>query len=203
MFIVFEGVDRSGKTSLSLQFAQKLNTEYRAEDGYLKIHPHLQDFIWTKEPHFSSDEADMLNTPGYVDEYKRERLFFESRLRHQKIIAGKNVVCDRYIWTGLAYSYRFSPGCFRFVKELYLSESLFIQPDLYVYVDTPPEVCCSRDSNLSLDVLRELRDAYLKSMEYLKTPIIMFPYTEGEQAALEKFTELFDEYAEKTGLLEK
>jgi len=198
--VVFEGTDATGKSSLSLNFIQYLNKFFKDADGLPKIDPHLGDFVWTKEPQFSTEQADLLNSPGYIDEYRRERLFFESRIKHQKLIAGKNVICDRYIWSGLAYSYKYSPGCFRFAKELYLCEQLFIQPDLYVFVDTPPEVCCSRDPSLSLDVVRELREAYLKTKEYIKTPVLILPYVEGEEASMKKFVEMFTDYVDQGSL---
>jgi thymidylate kinase len=197
-FLVFEGVDRSGKSTLSVNFTQYLNKLYRDEDGLLKTDPHFGDFIWTKEPLFTSEESDLLNSPGYMDEYRRERLFFESRMNHQKLIAGKNVVCDRYIWTGLAYSSKYSPGCFRFAKELYLSESMFIRPDLYIFVDTPPEVCASRDESLDLDVLRELREAFLKTMDYIKTPIITIQAVDGEESTLRGLISVFEDHMAKS-----
>jgi thymidylate kinase len=193
-FIVFEGTDSAGKSSLSVNFTQYLNKQYRDADGLLKTDPHFGDFLWTKEPMFTSEEADLLNSPGYMDEYKRERLFFESRLKHQKMLAGRNVVCDRYVWTGLAYSYKYSPGCFRFAKELYLSESMFIQPDLYIFVDTPPEICVSRDATLDLDNLRELYGAFNRTRDYIKTPILTLPYVDGEDNALRSLVQLFEKH---------
>jgi thymidylate kinase len=197
-FIVFEGVDRCGKSSLSVNFTQYLNKLYRDEEGLLKADPHFGDFIWTKEPLFTSEEADLLNSPGYMDEYKRERLFFESRMKHQKLIAGKNVVCDRYIWSGLAYAHKYSQGCFRFAKELYLCETIFIQPDLYIFVDTPPEICASRDASLDLDVLRELRDSYTKTRDYIRSPVITLPYVDGEADSLKSLIALFEEHMSKS-----
>jgi thymidylate kinase len=138
MFIAFEGIDRAGKSTLSIKFAEYLNS--CKIDGLLKLDPHFGDFIWTKEPSFSIEEAKLLNTPGYVDEYRRERIFFESRIRHQNYIIAKNIVCERYLWSGLAYAFKYSPNCFRFIKELYSSDVLFAQPDLYIFVDTPIEV---------------------------------------------------------------
>lgn len=196
--IIFDGIDKVGKSTLSVNFTQYLNKLYRDEDGLLKIDPHFGDFIWTKEPLFTTEEADFLNSPGYIDEYRRERIFFESRMNHQKLIAGKNVVCDRYIWSGLAYANKYSPGCFRFAKELYLSENLFIKPDLYIFVDTPPEVCASRDAALDLDVLRELRESFLKTKDYIKTPIITIQAVDGEESTLRNLINIFDEHMAKT-----
>jgi thymidylate kinase len=196
--IIFDGIDKVGKSTLSVNFTQYLNKLYRDEDGLLKIDPHFGDFIWTKEPLFTTEEADFLNSPGYIDEYRRERIFFESRMNHQKLIAGKNVVCDRYIWSGLAYANKYSPGCFRFAKELYLSENLFIRPDLYIFVDTPPEICASRDAALDLDVLRELRESFLKTKDYIKTPIITIQAVDGEESTLRNLINIFDEHMAKT-----
>jgi thymidylate kinase len=200
MLIVFEGINKSGTSTLSLQFVQYLNKLFRGKDGLLKLDPHFGDFIWTKEPSFTSEESELLNKPSYVDEFKREKIFFESRIRHQKIIAGKNTVCDRYIWTGMAYTYKYSPNCFRFAKELYLSENLFIQPDLYVFVDTPPGVCYERDTSLDLDTLRELREAFIKTKEYVRVPTITIPSVDGEDQALARLIQEFVDYATKNNL---
>lgn len=191
MLIAFEGIDRSGKTTLSVNFAKILNSDFRDEAGLLEIDPHFGDFIWTKEPSFSTEESDKLNSPGYIDEYRRERLFFESRVRHQSMLAGKNVICDRYIWSALAYMKRFSPNCFRFGKELYLSDRLFMNPDLYVFLKTPVEICADRDESMDIDVLKELEEAYEYTRQYIKVPIINLGHIEGEQEMLFAFSEVF------------
>lgn len=191
MLIAFEGIDRSGKTTLSVNFAKILNSNFRDEAGLLEIDPHFGDFIWTKEPSFSTEESDKLNSPGYIDEYRRERLFFESRVRHQSMLAGKNVICDRYIWSALAYMKRFSPNCFRFGKELYLSDRLFTNPDLYVFLNIPPEICAQRDEGMDVDILTELSEAYESTKQYIKVPIIELPHIEGEEEMLFAFSELF------------
>lgn len=201
MLIVFEGIDASGKSTLSLSFQKYLNDEFREEEGLLRLDPHLGDFIWTKEPMFTSEEADALNSPAFTNQYARERLFFESRLRHQDIISGKNIICDRYIWSGIAYAYRFSPECYEFAKELYLSENLFIQPDLYIFVDTVPEVCVDRDHSLDLDLLRELQQAYRTTQQYIQTPVITMQAIGGEQRSLDTLVELFKAHVEQHQLM--
>jgi len=193
MFIVFEGIDGSGKSTLSVKFAEYLNNKYRDEFGLLKIDPHLGDFVWTKEPLFTTEEADRLNSPEYKNQYKREALFFESRLNHQETIAGKNVICDRYIWTGLAYSTLFSPACLGFATELYLDTSIFIQPDLYIFVDTPVEVCYTRrDSEVPKDRLDGIRNAYLATKGLLKSPVLTVSNEYEENVSFQKLVESFD-----------
>jgi thymidylate kinase len=195
MFIAFEGIDSAGKSTLSVKLAEYLNSS--KVDGLLRLDPHFGDFIWTKEPSFSIEEARLLNSPGYVDEYRRERVFFESRLRHQNIIAAKNIICEQYLWSGLAYAYKFSPNCFRFIKELYSSEKLFVQPDLYIFIDTPIEICLERDPSLDIDNQRELQEAYQKTSEYIKVPTINFQAVGDEQESLHNLIVLFEDHVKK------
>ncbi len=195
MLVVFEGVDKSGKSTLSLLFEQYLNDEFRDADGLLRVDPHLGDFSWTKEPTFTSEEADQLNSPQYESPYKRERLFFESRLRHQDMLSGKNIICDRYVWSGMAYALQYSPDCYEFAKELYLSDTLFIAPDLYVFVDTPPEVCFDRDPRVDLERLRALRQAYEDTRIFIEQPVITVQSIGGEQRSLDLLVEEFEKYA--------
>lgn len=195
MFIAFEGIERAGKSTLSIKFASYLN-EYRDGD-LLKIDPHFGDFIWTKEPSFSSEEANQLNIPGYIDEYRRERIFFESRIRHQNNIAGKNIICERYLWSGLAYAHKYSQNCFRFLKELYISDNLFIQPDLYIFVNTPVTMCVERDPNLDIDIQKELHDSYIKTRKYIKSPVITLSSVVNEELALNDLITEFKEFMEE------
>lgn len=201
MFIAFEGIDRAGKSTLSVKFAEYLNND--KIDGLLKLDPHFGDFslpspggdfVWTKEPSFSREDANLLNSAEYLDEYKRERLFFESRLKHQTYIAAKNIICERYLWSGLAYSYKYSPNCFRLLKELYNSERLFVQPDLYVFLNTPIDICVERDPSLDSDIQRELYEAYIKTQEYIKVPVISFPAVGDEQETLHNLVTLFEDH---------
>ena len=165
IFISFEGIDGSGKTTLSQLVAQKINIVQRkslpGDPGLRKelhevlpavVTPLWNDFFWTKEPTFSSEQADRLNLNG-MDSVHREIEFLIDRIAHQDCLRGagmyepargtRNVVCDRYVWSGLAYCKVFNPSVYDFVAALY-SHRYFMKPDLYVFVDTPPEVCCQR-----------------------------------------------------------
>lgn len=70
---------------------------------------------------------------------------------------------------------KFFPGCYEFVKELYKSKKLFIQPDLYVYVNAGIDVCLKRDPSLNMDTMLELWKAYelvYDDVEEIGIPII-------------------------------
>lgn len=198
MVIVFEGIDHSGKSTLSMLFMEYLNTEFKDAQGHPLIHPHLGDFVWTKEPGFSSEEADKLNSPEYKDELLRERLFFVSRSRHQNDMRSGNIVCDRYIWSGIAYAKLFSPKAYQFAKELYLSEDLFIQPDLNILVDTDPFTCHIRGQEESIEMLNKKRQSYLDTMKYIQSPVIVVESVGTPQGTLDslvkRFTSMIDRY---------
>lgn len=200
MLVAFEGPDGSGKSTLSVLFEQYLNQAFRSSDGTLKLDPHLGDFIWTKEPTFTTEEADLLNSSGCDDEFKRERLFFESRIRHQDIISGKNVICDRYLWSGITYAYVSSPACYDLLRELYLSEDLFIQPDLYIFVDTPIEVCFDRKPSVGLDRLRELRTAYTATRRYIRAPVLTVQAMGSEEYSMNNLRTKFEDYVAMNNL---
>ena len=198
MLVVFEGIDGSGKSTLSVNFAEYLNKEFRDKQGQLLVDPHLGDFIWTKEPTFSSEEADRLNSPEYKDQLKRESLFFISRTRHQTDLRSANVVCDRYIWTGIAYASIYSPDTYKFAKELYLSKDLFTQPDLHVFVDTDPLTCHIRRNSESLETLKKKRQAYIDTMRYISSPTIVLEAVNNPRESLDllvsRFREMMDKY---------
>ena len=174
-FIVFEGTDKAGKSSLSVEFQKYLNTEYSDHKGSVTIDPQLGPFVWTKEPSFTSDEADRLNSKETNNQYKREALFFESRMGHQEFLRTHNIVCDRYVWSGMAYARVFSPGCYEFSRELYRNKNLFLQPDLYIYVNAHIDTCLKRDPSLNRDTLLEIWKSFeicYDDMEEMGIPII-------------------------------
>lgn len=161
-FIVFEGIDGCGKTTLSKNVATAL------------------DCWWTKEPTFSSEQADILNLKS-KNKIEREVEFAVDRIKHGIEInsCNKNVVCDRYIWTGLAYCLKYNELAFDFVKALY-AHDFFLKPDYYIFVDTPVEICYQRSLNRtgnspqSLRDLKNIRDCFLETREIIETTSKVF-----------------------------
>jgi len=152
MFIVFEGTDGSGKTTLSKLVAGKL------------------DFPWTKEPTFSSEKADELNLKS-MDTSHREVEFAMDRVFHKEL-GLMDLVCDRYIWSGFAYCNVFNPSNLEFIKAFY-GHKFFRKPDIHVFVNTPAEVCVSRGRAQSIDMIERLKDAFFQtSGAFSSTPVI-------------------------------
>lgn len=175
MFIAFEGIDGSGKTELSVNFCQYLNERWKGkvwEDSEGGVTGY-KDFVWTKQPDFTSEEADRLNNKEiFSNPYKREALFFGSHLRNRGSINKSNKVCDRYLWTSMAYAKVFSPEVYPFLKELYSDSSLFIAPDLYVFVDTSIDCCSKRGKAQDKSLLLEIWKAYEETEPLITSPII-------------------------------
>lgn len=167
-FIVFEGVDNSGKTTVSKEI-QKL----------------MPWFTWTKEPVFSTEQADRLNSDEYKGkDAKREVLFLESRLSQQNLYNKKPCLLDRYLWTGVAYAKAFSPSIYSFAEALYTNHNIFKKPDLYIFMDTPLESCYDREPALKKEPgrLERIRQAYRDTEHLIDTPI---EYIDGSKSLAE------------------
>ena len=203
--IVFESVDRCGKTTLSKRFCEMLNKENEAGSFGVLKDSLLGPFVWTKEPSFTSEEADRLNTfSGSEHQYKRELLFYESRLNHQEFLEQHNVVCDRYTWSGMVYAKVFSPDCYETYRRLYKSKRHFIQPDLYIYVNAHIDTIMKRDPTLNRDTILDLWKAYetvYDEVEEIGIPIITInnePRSEDKEEsiklALEELMQRFKDH---------
>jgi len=141
MLIAFEGIDGSGKTTLARKFAD------------------MKEFLFTKEPTFSSEEADELNIK-HSNKADSEIEFLFDRVNHQKLIKkSEDIVCDRYLWTGMAYCRVFNSEMYSFIRKVY-THSFFRRPDCYVFIDTPPKICSQRGKIQDLPTLEKIRKAY-------------------------------------------
>lgn len=159
-FIVFEGIDNSGKTTVSKKLSNKLSW-----------------YKWSKEPVFTTEQADRLNSDEYKGkDAKREVLFLEGRLKQQELYNTRPVMLDRYIWSGLAYAKAFSPKIYNFCEALYTDFNIFKKPDLIFFMDTPVETCYDREPALKKEPgrLEKILRAYKSTRKLLsgEIPII-------------------------------
>ncbi len=135
LFISFEGIDGSGKSTQA-----RLLAEYLANEGH--------EMVLTREPGGSpgAEEIRKLVLEGTPDRWSPETellLFTAARRDHlERVIApalkaGKVVICDRFADSTRAYQGRAGKGLRQMVDRLH---SLMIgrEPDLTILVDMDP-----------------------------------------------------------------
>lgn len=142
-FIVFEGIDGSGKTSQMRMLAQYL--ESRGKPCYTTHEP-------TDSP-VGSLLRSCLTGGTDTNEKTIAALFAADRLDHvlnekdgilKKLAEGVNVLCDRYYFSSFAYNGEFVP--FEWVVELNRPAREILRPDLTVFIDLTSEESMKRVS---------------------------------------------------------
>lgn len=186
-FIVFEGIDGSGK---STQF--KLFCNILRERGH--------EVVETREP-TREPVGDLISRrlkmktdlPGHVNGLVYTLLFYADRIEHNHIInkeleRGKFVVSDRYYYSTLAYQQTQGFDT-RFILDLHkkLVEKGYVRiPDTTFLVDLPAETAIDRIDGREKDkvhifehmeFLRKLRENYLGLKEILNDKMIVIDGT--------------------------
>lgn len=183
-FIVFEGLDGSGKTVQLELLAQRLK-ERLGED---RVHV-------TREP--SDNPVGSLIRSALRGEISLEAgtlalLFAADRCEHLSgeiipaLERGITVLCDRFYLSNLAYQGRFiGPARLLSYNEDAVSR---LRADATFFLDVSPEECVRRIAESrkkaelyeKLDVLREVREGYLSAIEALKDKEQVFIIDSGK-----------------------
>ncbi len=170
MFITFEGVEGSGKSTQ----AEKLST-YLQEQGYR--------VVLTREPGgtaLSDKIRDMLLDPQNKDMTDRTEvlLYMASRAQHTKqfimpnINKGNIVICDRYIDSSVAYQGWARNIGVENIHWLNIFSTRNIKPDITFIIDLDPEIGLQRVGkdkdrieSESLVFHKRVREGYLQIFE--------------------------------------
>lgn len=159
VFICIEGLDGSGKTTQAQMLAKRLDKSYGA--------------VYTAEPSHGK-------TGTFIREcclYEKQRLptaveallFAADRVEHVEdeikpaLARGKVVICDRYVYSSLAY--QGSAGLdLEWIKKI---NFYALNPDYAVFIDVPPERVLERLQRRksvmeTLEIQRKVREVYLK-----------------------------------------
>ncbi len=143
MFVALEGIDGSGKTTVSSRLRDKLES-----DG-------ISVFL-THEPTFSVDSISgkLVSQRDPESALKLFFMFTEDRYRHQaeiseKLDQGYLVLCDRYIYSSFAYQGPLLEGILgdpeRVVEWMSeVSEIIKVRPDINVYLDISADTAIKR-----------------------------------------------------------
>ena len=131
-FIVFEGLDGSGTTTQGRLLAQRLNGVFTFEPSDNAVGTLIRQIL-RKEKAVLPQTLSLMFT---ADRY--EHLFGQNGIE-QQIKDGKTVVCDRYLFSSLAYQ---SLDCD--FDEIYQLNKDFPLPEIVFFIDTPVEECLRR-----------------------------------------------------------
>lgn len=173
LFIVFEGIDGSGKSTQADLLVYRLK-----KIGY-KVHN-------TCEP--TDGPVGKLIRSAFKGEISLNDksiagLFVADRLEHilnaengmlHHLGTGKIVICDRYYFSSYAYQASFTS--FEWVIQANAISASLLKPDLTIYVDVSPTVSMERikanrtvtELYETLENLEKVRTNYLKAFELLK-----------------------------------
>ncbi len=164
MFVAFEGIDGSGKTTISRMVGDSLREKgYRV---YLTKEP-TDKIQWTEELRQGRDLAS-----GFSLFFR----FTEDRYMHQgeisrQLESGKIVLCDRYLLSSLAYQGAIIESAFPGREEalkwmMDASSIIQVRPDITFYLDLDPAISMERLSRRAsltgfeesgyLNIVREL-----------------------------------------------
>jgi dTMP kinase len=158
IFIVIEGLDGSGKTTQAALLAKKLEKHYKvlltAEPSHGKIGTFLREGCLYEEKRLPTEAEGLLFAADRI-----EHMYSEIK---PALDEGKLVICDRYIYSSLAY--QGSAGLsFEWIKTI---NARTLQPDFSVFIDVPPEKVIERLQRKksvmeTLETQQKVREVYL------------------------------------------
>ena len=174
LFIAFEGIDGSGKSTQVKLLSEKLK-----EEGH-KIYTTFEP---TGSP-IGLMIRDIFNHRMEADHRVIAGLFVADRLHHllnktdgilQKMEEGFTVITDRYYFSSYAYHSVHMP--LDWVIEANRLSSELLRPDLNIYIDIAPEVSMERlnkgrdtiELYETLDNLKSVRDKYMEAFDLLQS----------------------------------
>lgn len=172
-FIVFEGIDGSGKSTQ----IQKIHVQLEKK----KV-PVTSTFEPTDGP-IGSLIRQMLAGEVEVDQRTIASLFAADRTDHlvnrekgvkALVDQGRVVLCDRYYFSSYAYHSLYMK--MDWVIHANALNVEILRPDATIFIDVDPETCLKRilanrdslDMYEKIDILKQVRDNYLKAFDRLE-----------------------------------
>ena len=162
VFIVIEGLDGSGKTTQSNLLTNKLSENHKvlctAEPSHGKVGTFIRNDCLYEERRLPTEVEALLFAADRIEHLKTELA--------PALSEGKIVICDRYIYSSLAY--QGSAGLsLDWIKTI---NSRALEPDFALYIDVPPERVLERLQRKksvmeTVETQMKVREIYLKYVE--------------------------------------
>lgn len=170
-FVVLEGLDGAGTTTQLQKLDRFLNGKGKA---------HLVQAEPTDGP-IGRLIRDVLQHKHSVQPWTLAMLYAADRNEHvarieQEIAGGNMVVCDRYLYSSLAYQGVTCPW-----EDVWTLNQHYPHPSTILYIDTPVEECMKRISHRGEPVelfehqeyLTKVRDGYERAFSHLPAGVRM------------------------------
>ncbi len=200
LFIAFEGIDGSGKST-----QVKLLSDNLTKAG----HKVYSTFEPTDSP-IGSIIRKIFNHQFEADHRVIAGLFVADRLEHllnktngilKKLEEGYTVITDRYYFS--SYAYHGTHMSMDWVIEANIMSADLLRPDLNIYIDISPEISMERliNSRSSIELyetkenLKNVRAKYLEAFEQLKFQEHIF-VTEGNRSSEEIAMDIWNEVSQ-------
>ena len=162
IFLVIEGLDGSGKTTQAKILAQRLSETYSvhltAEPSRGKIGTFIRECCLYDQTRLPTEAEALLFAADRIEHLQAEL--------KPALDQGKLVICDRYIYSSLAYQGN-SGLSLEWIESI---NSQAMQPDFSIFLDVPPEQVLERLHRKksvmeTLETQRKVREVYLKFVE--------------------------------------
>ncbi len=162
VFIIIEGLDGSGKTTQAVLLTKKLSQSYNvfctAEPSNGKIGTFIRESCLYGEKRIPTEAEALLFAADRIEHLQNEiRIALDE---------GKLVICDRYIYSSLAY--QGSTGLsLDWIKTI---NARALQPDFAFFIDVDPKRVLERLQRKksvmeTLETQQQVREVYLKFVE--------------------------------------
>ncbi|ELQ76984.1 Thymidylate kinase/adenylate kinase [Trachipleistophora hominis] len=130
-FIVIEGIDRSGKSTLCQGLVQKLKNSAVNSNPVLINYPDrttaigkLVNLYLKKELTFNKETSHLLFSANRWEKNEEVKRLLQDHI----------VICDRYFYSGIAYSIALGTD----EKWAHEPDKGLVEPDILVFLDVPP-----------------------------------------------------------------
>lgn len=203
MFIVLEGIDGTGKTTIAANLRERLSDKY-----FVTV---------TREPYKPSWES-IYNTLDLKSELSKFLFFQMLRAEHLELVIkpalaeGKIVVCDRYIPSSYAYQYSAMSDADHKTSVYHLltqcwdscrpTSCFFLDSGNYEFLKTRVLHRNPQDNFPDIQRFEEIRRAYRKWMSlYDCTETVPITETNGQKRSMDTITDELCDHLRTKGLI--